>query len=219
MEPQKMKNKRNPITIRRKVFLLLSFLIPFYTMAQPNRIPLSKIELGNRKQLESCFNNDSVRLFRLGPEFKNRGIFILYEKADTLNFNNPFFKTDTPFNNLGSTSKDYILEGLAYYEKEGSFYQKRFANDEAFFCASCNNMHHHEVTIHHDTLTLSMRWGPPRHDWTDRYFFIYQPSKKRWQLIYSLSEGSNDINERIKKHEAYDQSTPAIYLNNYANKI
>lgn len=167
---------------------LLLFLIPLCVFAQPGQISSAALESHSIQQFKSYFNSDSVRLYQVGPKFDNKGLFILYKKADSLNFEDPFYKTDTPFNDMGSTSRDYILEGLAYYEKKGNVYQKRFANDEVFFCSSCNNMGDHNIDIRGDTIVLSISWGPHQ-NWEDEYIFVYRPQIKRWQIIAGSSIG------------------------------
>ncbi len=177
--------------INKCISFFLLFL-PLFTSAQPDQVPASMIGHMDGASFRNYFNSDSVRL-RDGPPmtapYKNTGLFIAYEKADTLDFNDPFFEVDTPFNKLGSTSNDYIFEGLAYYERAGKAYQKRFANDHAFFCASCENMGEHSIEVHGDTATLSISWGP-RFNREDKYVFVYRPAIKRWQIAIASSIGS-----------------------------
>lgn len=197
---------------------LLLFLAPLVALAQPDQIPVSQIENFNNDQFKKYFNSDSVRVaFRADPRdglsmYDSTGLFIMYEKADTLNFNNLFFSVDTPFNSLGSTNADYILEGLAYYEKEGDIYQKLFANDNAFFCASCNNMTLFGIKISNDTATISISWGP-RQTRGDDFAFVYRPRRKRWQVVSTLSGGWDDMDHFDNTCITYSTKTP-IFLDN-----
>lgn len=197
---------------------LLLFLAPLVALAQPDQIPVSQIKNFNNDQFKKYFNSDSVRVaFRWNPklgmaEFDDTGLFIMYEKADTLNFNNPFFNADTPFNSIGNTSEDYILEGLVYYEKRGAIYQKLFANDNAFFCASCNNMSDFGIAISNDTATISLSWGP-KQSRSDDFAFVYRPDNKRWQLVYTLSGGWDDMDHFDNTYVAYNTATP-VFLDN-----
>lgn len=198
----------------KPLFLSLLLFIPLSVIAQPDQIPARIINNDNQEQFGKYFNSDSVRLYSIGPAFGSIGIFIQYEKTDTLNFNNPFFANiDSPFNSNGDISREYILDGVAYYQKIGNIFKLSFINNNAFPVNGDANSWNYTVSLSNDTLTLWYIWGPPHHQWEDLYFYVYRPQVKRWQKIAATSSGSNDLGETEGIYAEY-RPTAKIFLDN-----
>lgn len=176
------------------------------SFAQQKSIPLST-SLTNSKLFEKAFNNDTIQLLDFKSGGNTGGLFVLYQKSDTLNFKNTFYSNHPDREN-------YILQGLAYYEKKPGAWRLKFANDYALFCASCNNMHGYDMNVHKDTVQLSITWGPNSFSSTETYWFTWRPALKRWQLSRTKANGSDDAGEERRIYQEFN-SNSNLFLDNY----
>ncbi|MCS4223975.1 M48 family metallopeptidase [Sphingobacterium sp. BIGb0165] len=185
-------------------FFILFMGLSLLSVAQPRHIRL--VDALSAENFAKHFNTDTVQLSRINTSKTPAGVFVAYRKADTLNFNHKFYKS--------SEASDYTRVGLAFYARKGNDYQLSFMNDNAFFCASCNNMSHYDVNASNDTVRISISWGPNAHGQSESYRFVYRPVPKRWQLAQINRSGSSDIGESRKEYRTYTKNTK-VYLDDY----
>ncbi len=141
---------------------------------------------GSYTGLAAAFNNRKVRVNQVFIRDRDN-VFISYKKADTLTFDAPLYTT--------GAGDDYTLEGLAFYKRKNDRYELQFANDQAFFCTSCNNMQTHQISFSGDTLLLSIYWGPSVASVSDHYSFVWQPGRRQWLLQTAYYPWTNDAGE------------------------
>jgi len=182
------------------LFMGLSLLL----VAQPRHIRL--IGAVSPDNFAKYFNTDTVQLSQLNTSKTPAGVFVAYEKADTLNFKHEFYKS---FDGPG-----YTKVGLAFYARKGNDYQLSFKNDNAFFCASCNNMSYYNVNASRDTVTISISWGPNAFGQSEGYYFVYRPATKRWQLAERDNSGSDDEGKSSSEYMSYSKNVK-VYLDDY----
>ncbi|MBB6501261.1 tetratricopeptide repeat protein [Pedobacter cryoconitis] len=192
--------------------LILSLALMFtclFTKAQKESVRLTTDKL-NQENLASSFNESRVRLLNSYPLYTAAngitGVFVLYEKIDTLSFQDPYFQN----NNKG----DLIAEGLAFYQKDKDQYRLLFANPNAFMCADCNNMHDHEITVNKDTVALSMSWGPSGLGQLELFKFVFRKNTRKWQCISYYQNGANDAGEEHRTYKVYASSIN-LYLDKF----
>jgi len=192
--------------------LILSLVLMFtclFTKAQKESIRLTTNKF-SQENLASSFNEPRVRLLNSHPLYTSAngitGFFVLYEKIDTLSFQDPYFQN----NNKG----DLITEGLAFYQKDKDQYRLLFANPDAFMCAGCNNMHDHEITVNKDTVALSMSWGPSAFGSNELFKFVFRKNTRKWQCVSYYQNGSNDAGEEHRTYKTYPNSIN-LYLDNF----
>lgn len=179
------------------------------SFAQKSTIPLTT-SLTNSNAFEKAFNNDTIQLIEFASGGNTGGLFVLYQKSDTLNFKHPFYSNHPD-------KENYILQGLAYYEKKPGAWRLKFANDYALFCASCNNMHGQSMQVHKDTVQISITWGPNSFSSTETYWFAWRANSKRWQLARTIANGSDDAGEERRILQEYNTATPQ-FLDNYISE-
>jgi len=138
----------------------------------------------------------------------HEGIFIIYEKADTLNFKHPFY------NNYDNSHNDYIRVGLAYYVKKKRQYDLSFANHDAFFCYTCDNMHNYGLDVNGDTASIYIEWGPQAFSSSENFDFVYRPNTKKWQIVTHESSGSDDEGTERYSYKTFNKQIP-VFLENY----
>lgn len=185
-------------------FFILFMGLSLLSVAQPRHIRL--VDALSAENFAKHFNTDTVQLSRINTSETPAGVFVAYRKADTLNFNHKFYKS--------SQASDYTRVGLAFYARKGNDYQLSFRNDNAFFCASCNNMSHYDVNASNDTVRISISWGPNAHGQSESYCFVYRPVPKRWQLAQINRSGSGDEGENHSEYMTYSKNTK-VYLDDY----
>jgi tetratricopeptide (TPR) repeat protein len=174
------------------------------SVAQPRHIRL--IGTVSADNFAKYFNTDTVQLRQLNTSKTPAGVFVAYEKADTLNFKHEFYKS---FDGPG-----YTKVGLAFYARKGNDYQLSFRNDNAFFCASCNNMSYYNVTASRDTVSISISWGPNAFGQNEGYYFVYRPAIKRWQLAERDNSGSDDEGTSSSEYMSYSKNVK-VFLDDY----
>ena len=185
-------------------FFILFMGLSLISVAQPRHIRLTgPLSAENFAQ---HFNTDTVQLSQINTGKTPAGVFVAYEKVDTLNFNNAFYKS--------FDAENYTRVGLAFYARKGNDYQLTFSNNDAFFCKSCNNMRDYGVSISNDTVGISISWGPNAFGQSDSYYFVYRLATKRWQLAKILRSGSDDRGENRSEYMTYSKNTK-VYLDDY----
>jgi len=185
---------------------LLLLFCAHLASAQPRLLPASA-NPSNETALGKAFNSDTIRLLSATIASTPGGILVALQKSDTLTFKHPFYKK--------GEGENYTLQGVAYYQKQtNGSYRLRFANDYALFCASCNNMHGYTLSVHKDTVHVSVVWGPQAFSADDSYTFAYRRETQRWQLVRTFTNGSDDAGEYRR---IYREFTPSVnlYLDNY----
>ncbi len=185
-------------------FFILFMGLSLLSVAQPRHIRL--IDAVSADNFAKHFNTDTVQLSQINTSKTPVGIFVAYRKADTLNFKHEFYKS------FGG--EDHIRVGLAFYAQKGNDYELSFANDNAFFCASCNNMRYYNVNASRDTVSISISWGPNDFGQNEGYCFVYRPAKKRWQLAERDNSGSDDEGTSSSAYMTYAKNI-AVYLDDY----
>ena len=185
-------------------FFILFMGLSLLSVAQPRHIRL--VDALSADNFAKHFNTDTVQLSQLNTSKTPAGVFIAYEKADTLNFKHEFYKS---FDGPG-----YTKVGLAFYARKGNDYQLSFKNDNAFFCVSCNNMRYYNVNASHDTVSISISWGPNDFGRSEGYYFVYRPTAKRWQLAERDNAGSDDERTSSSEYMTYSQNVK-VYLDDY----
>lgn len=188
-----------------KIYLSILFIgLSLLLVAQPRHIRLiGAVSPGN---FANYFNTDTVQLSQLNTSKTPAGVFIAYEKADTLNFKHEFYKS---FDGPG-----YTKVGLAFYARKGNDYQLSFKNDNVFICASCNNMSYYNVNASRDTVRISISWGPNAFGQSEGYYFVYRPATKRWQLAERDNSGSDDKGTSNSEYMSYSKNVK-VYLDDY----
>lgn len=188
-----------------KIYLFTLFVsLTLLSAAQPRHVRL--IGAVSADNFAAYFNTDTVQLSQLNTSKTPAGVFVAYRKADTLNFKHEFYKS------FGA--EDYIRVGLAFYARKGNDYQLSFKNDNAFFCASCNNMSYYDVNTSRDTVSISISWGPNAHGQNEGYCFVYRPATKRWQLAERDNSGSDDEGTCSREYMTYSKNIK-VYLDDY----
>jgi len=185
-------------------FFILFMGLSLLSAAQPKHIPL--VDALSAENFAKHFNIDTIQLTQINTSKTPAGVFVAYEKADTLNFKHEFYKS--------FDADNYTRVGLAFYARKGNDYQLTFSNNNAFFCKSCNNMSHYDVNASNDTVSISILWGPNAHGQSERYRFVYRPAPKRWQLTEIHSSGSADDGENRSEYIDYAKNYK-VYLDDY----
>ena len=150
------------------------------------------------------FNDASIQATHVSTWKSTKGLFVIYEKLDTLTFDDPFFKD--------KYVSDYTRVGLAFYTKSNSGYVQQFANDHAFFCSSCNNMKSHGITVEDNKITLYISWGPSIAYATNHYSFQY--NGKDWILSesqLSLMDDGHNATEELSLYAANNKINLATF--------
>ncbi|MFU1856118.1 tetratricopeptide repeat protein [Sphingobacterium sp. NGMCC 1.201703] len=185
-------------------FFILFMGLSLLSAAQPRHIQI--LDILSADNFTKHFNTDTVQLRQINTSKTPAGVFVVYEKADTLNFKHEFYKS---FDGPG-----YTKVGLAFYARKGNDYQLSFHNDNAFYCASCNNMRDYSVSASSDTVNISISWGPNDFGQSEGYYFVYRPALKRWQLVEIHRSGSGDEGENHSEYRTYSKNTE-VYLDDY----
>lgn len=175
-------------------------------IAQPPVLPLT-MRTAPDQVFQKAFNTDTAHFESRELSTDGKWLFVSYEKTDTSNFNSPFYKNNN--------NRDYISVGLAFYEKQNSGYQQKFRNDNAFFCATCDNVQGQGFTLKHDTIQIRISYGPSVAWAHNSYQFIYNNTIKRWELSEVQINMSNDENEITNEHIRF-LSASGIFLDSYA---
>lgn len=193
----------------KQTLLLLTSLIALSTYAQKKVLVLEAGKVSD-ETVAAVFNTNKIRVTSTTQTSATKngvnGLFVVYEKTDTLDFNHKFF-TD-------GNGDDYTNNGIAFYKQQGNRYELSVANDFAFMCNSCNNMHGHFVEMKKDTVVLSITWGPRRFSSTDVHYFTWRSDKASWQYTKFITNGRDDIDGEMYTYRIYDKNG-RIYLNNF----
>lgn len=193
------------IVLPLKTYFFLLFMgLSLLSAAQPRHIRL--VDVLSADNFAKHFNTDTVQLTQLYTSKTPAGVFVAYEKADTLNFKHEFYK--------GFDGPGYTKIGLAFYTRKGNGYQLSFHNDNAFYCASCNNMRDYSISASSDSVNISISWGPNAFGQSEGYYFVYRPALKRWQLAEIHRSGSGDEGESHSEYRIYSKNTK-VYLDDY----
>lgn len=188
-----------------KIYILSLFIsVSLLSRAQPGKIRLTHAV--SAENFAEYFNTDTVRLIGVCSSKTPTGVFVTYEKADTLNFKHEFYRS--------FEADNYTSVGLAFYSRKGNDYLLSFKNNEAFFCKSCNNMRDYNLAVSKDTVSISISWGPNDFGQNERYDFIFRPALKRWQLMQTYSSGSDDLGQHHNEYTTYPKNT-TVYLDEY----
>jgi len=83
-------------------FFILFMGLSLLSVAQPRHIRL--VDALSADNFAKHFNTDTVQLSQLNTSKTPAGVFIAYEKADTLNFKHEFYKS---FDGPGYTKSDW----------------------------------------------------------------------------------------------------------------
>ncbi len=185
-------------------FFILFMGLSLLSVAQPRHIRL--VDALSVENFAKHFNTDTVQLNQISISKTPAGVFVAYEKADTLNFKHEFYKS---FDGPG-----YTKVGLAFYARKGNDYQLSFHNDNAFYCESCNNMRDYSASVSNDTVNIYISWGPNAFGQNEGYYFVYRPALKRWQLAEIHRSGVDDEGESSCEYMSYSKNTK-VYLDNY----
>lgn len=188
---------------------LVTFILFFCCsnlIAQPPTLPLT-MRVAPDQVFKNAFNTDTAHFESREVSENGKWLFVSYEKTDTSDFNSPFYKNND--------NRDYISVGLAFYEKQANNYQLKFTNDNAFFCATCDNVQGQGFTLKNDTIFIRISYGPSVAWANDSYQFIYNSDTKRWELLEAQIDMANDENEVTNEYIRF-LSASGVYLDSYA---
>jgi tetratricopeptide (TPR) repeat protein len=189
--------------------LLVTFILFFgcsNLIAQPRTLPLT-MGVAPEQAFKKAFNTDTAHFENREASENGKWLFVSYEKTDTFNFNSPFYKNND--------NRDYISVGIAFYEKQLNNYHLKFTNDNAFYCATCDNVKGQGFTLNNDTIFIRISYGPSVAWANDSFQFIYNRINNRWELSEAQIDMANDEKEITNEHIHF-LSASGVYLDSYA---